>query len=76
MGYQYFMTIPEAFRLVLKAGNVGNSSEIFIFDMGKSEQIVELAKKMIRLAGLLPTKILKSFTVDQDQAENHWRTFD
>lgn len=51
---RYFMTIPEACRLVLEAGCMGNGGEIFIFDMGKSVKIVELAKKMIRLAGLEP----------------------
>ena len=53
---RYFMTIPEACRLVLEAGCMGKGGEIFIFDMGKSVKIVELAKKMIRLAGLEPNK--------------------
>jgi FlaA1/EpsC-like NDP-sugar epimerase len=53
---RYFMTIPEACRLVLEAGNMGNGGEIFVFDMGKSVKIVELANKMIRLAGLIPNK--------------------
>lgn len=56
---RYFMTIPEACRLVLEAGNMGNGGEIFIFDMGKSVKIVELAKKMIRLAGLIPNQDIK-----------------
>lgn len=51
---RYFMTIPEACRLVLEAGSMGEGGEIFIFDMGKSVKIVELAKKMIRLSGLVP----------------------
>jgi FlaA1/EpsC-like NDP-sugar epimerase len=51
---RYFMTIPEACRLVLEAGSMGEGGEIFIFDMGKSIKIVELAKKMIRLSGLVP----------------------
>ena len=51
---RYFMTIPEACQLVLEAGSMGNGGEIFVFDMGKSIKIVELAKKMIRLYGLLP----------------------
>ncbi|MET3112952.1 FlaA1/EpsC-like NDP-sugar epimerase [Pedobacter sp. CG_S7] len=51
---RYFMTIPEACRLVLEAGCMGKGGEIFVFDMGKSVKIVELAKKMIRLAGLIP----------------------
>lgn len=56
---RYFMTIPEACRLVLEAGNMGTGGEIFIFDMGKSVKIVELAKKMIRLAGLIPNQDIK-----------------
>ncbi|HTN20557.1 MAG TPA: nucleoside-diphosphate sugar epimerase/dehydratase [Pelobium sp.] len=56
---RYFMTIPEACRLVLEAGTLGNGGEIFIFDMGKSVKIVELAKKMIRLSGLIPNQDVK-----------------
>lgn len=56
---RYFMTIPEACRLVLEAGHMGNGGEIFVFDMGKSVRIVELAKKMIRLAGLIPNQDIK-----------------
>lgn len=56
---RYFMTIPEACRLVLEAGCMGKGGEIFIFDMGKSVKIVELAKKMIRLAGLEPNQDIK-----------------
>ncbi len=51
---RYFMTIPEACRLVLEAGSMGEGGEIYIFDMGKSVKIFELAKKMIRLSGLVP----------------------
>jgi FlaA1/EpsC-like NDP-sugar epimerase len=50
------MTIPEACQLVLEAGAMGNGGEIFIFDMGKPVRIIDLAKKMIRLAGLVPEK--------------------
>ncbi len=53
---RFFMTIPEACRLVLEAGCMGKGGEIFIFDMGKSVKIVDLAKKMIRLAGLVPNQ--------------------
>jgi FlaA1/EpsC-like NDP-sugar epimerase len=53
---RYFMTIPEACRLVLEAGTMGQGGEIFIFDMGKPIRIVDLAKKMIRLSGLEPQK--------------------
>jgi len=56
---RYFMTIPEACRLVLEAGCMGNGGEIYIFDMGKSVKIIELAKRMIRLAGLIPNQDIK-----------------
>lgn len=49
---RYFMTIPEACQLVLEAGSMGRGGEIFLFDMGKSIKIVDLAKKMIKLSGL------------------------
>jgi len=49
---RFFMTIPEACQLVLQAGAIGEGGEIFIFDMGKSVKIVDLAKKMIKLSGL------------------------
>ena len=53
---RYFMTIPEACQLVLEAGAMGKGGEIFIFDMGKPVKIIDLAKKMIRLAGFTPYK--------------------
>ena len=60
---RYFMTIPEACQLVLQAGALGKGGEIFIFDMGKSVKIVNLAKKMIQLSGLkLGTDINLKFT--------------
>jgi FlaA1/EpsC-like NDP-sugar epimerase len=46
------MTIPEACQLVLEAGAMGQGGEIFIFDMGKSIRIVDLARKMVKLSGL------------------------
>lgn len=49
---RFFMTIPEACQLVLEAGVMGKGGEIFVFDMGKSVKILDLAKKMIRLSGL------------------------
>lgn len=56
---RYFMTIPEACTLVLEAGVMGNGGEIFIFDMGQPVKIVNLAKKMIRLAGFIPEVDIK-----------------
>ncbi len=49
---RFFMTIPEACQLVLEAGAIGNGGEIYIFDMGQSVRIADLAKKMVKLSGL------------------------
>lgn len=54
---RFFMTIPEACRLVLEAGSMGNGGEIYIFDMGKPVKIVDLAKRMISLSGRTDVKI-------------------
>lgn len=54
---RYFMTIPEACRLVLEAGSMGNGGEIYIFDMGKPVKIVDLAKRMISLSERTDVKI-------------------
>ena len=51
---RYFMTIPEACQLVIEAGVMGHGSEIFVFDMGKPVKIVDLARKVIKLAGKKP----------------------
>lgn len=51
---RYFMTIPEACQLVVEAGCMGNGGEIYVFDMGKSVKIVDLAEKMIKLSGFIP----------------------
>jgi len=48
---RYFMTIPEACQLVLEAGAMGNGGEIYVFDMGESVKIFDVAKKMIHLSG-------------------------
>ena len=53
------MTIPEACQLVLEAGAMGNGGEIYIFDMGKPVKIIDLATKMIKLAGFIPDKDIK-----------------
>lgn len=56
---RYFMTIPEACRLVLEASVIGNSGYIYIFDMGEPVKIYDLASRMIELAGLIPEKDIK-----------------
>ncbi len=53
---RFFMTIPEACKLVIEAGAMGSGGNIYVFDMGKSIKIVDLAEKMIRLAGKIPGK--------------------
>lgn len=56
---RYFMTIPEACQLVLEAGAMGKGGEIYIFDMGKPVKIIDLARKMIKLAGFNPESEIK-----------------
>lgn len=56
---RYFMTIPEACRLVLEASVIGKSGYIYVFDMGDPVKIISLAKKMIELAGFIPEKDIK-----------------
>ena len=56
---RYFMTIPEACSLVLEAGTMGRGGEIFVFDMGEPVKIIDLAYKMIKLAGLIPGKDIR-----------------
>jgi len=56
---RYFMTIPEAARLVLEAGTMANGGEIFILDMGEPIKIVDLAENLIHMAGLMPEVDIK-----------------
>jgi FlaA1/EpsC-like NDP-sugar epimerase len=53
---RYFMTIPEASKLVLEAGKIGKTGDILLFDMGNPVKIVDLAKRMIQLKGMEPFK--------------------
>ena len=56
---RYFMTIPEACRLVLEAAFMGEGNDVFVFDMGEPVKILDLATKMIRLSGLRPGEDIK-----------------
>lgn len=56
---RYFMTIPEACRLVLEAASFGKSGEIYVFDMGSPVKIADLARRMIEMAGFEPDKEIK-----------------
>ncbi len=56
---RYFMSIPEACQLVLQAGSMGQGGEIFVLDMGAPVKIVDLAREMIRLAGMIEGKDIK-----------------
>ena len=60
---RFFMTIPEACQLVLEAGSMGEGGEIFVFDMGESVKIIDLAKKMVKLSGLEIGKDIEIKTV-------------
>ena len=53
---RFFMTIPEAFRLVMEAAAMSTGNQIFVFDMGEPVKIVDLAERMIRLAGYVPNE--------------------
>ena len=56
---RYFMTIPEASQLVIQAGAMAHSGELFVLDMGKPVKIYDLAVNMIRLSGLVPEEDIK-----------------
>lgn len=56
---RYFMTIPEACQLVLEAGTMGKGGEVYVFDMGEPVKIVDLAKKMVQLSGLVLDRDIK-----------------
>ena len=59
---RYFMTIPEAARLVLQAAAIGDSGQVLVLDMGEPVKIVDLARDLIRLSGHAPQEIAIEFT--------------
>jgi FlaA1/EpsC-like NDP-sugar epimerase len=59
---RYFMTIPEAARLVLQAAAIGESGQVLVLDMGEPVKIVDLARDLIRLSGHTPEEIAIEFT--------------
>ena len=59
---RYFMTIPEAARLVLQAAAIGESGQVLVLDMGEPVKIVDLARDLIRMAGHAPEEIAIEFT--------------
>jgi FlaA1/EpsC-like NDP-sugar epimerase len=59
---RYFMTIPEAARLVLQAAAIGETGQVLVLDMGEPVKIVDLARDLIRLAGHTPEEIAIEFT--------------
>ncbi|HEU4788931.1 MAG TPA: nucleoside-diphosphate sugar epimerase/dehydratase [Flavobacterium sp.] len=72
---RYFMTIPEACQLILEAGAMGNGGEIFVFDMGKPCKIVDLARKMIKLAGFIPDEEIKIQVINSRPEEKLYEEF-
>lgn len=56
---RYFMTIPEACKLVLEAAHFGEGNDVFVFDMGKPVKILDIARRMIQLCGMQPDKDIK-----------------
>jgi FlaA1/EpsC-like NDP-sugar epimerase len=63
---RFFMTIPEAAQLVIQAGAMAKGGDVFVLDMGQPVRILELAKSMIRLHGLVPYVIDESGKIDED----------
>ena len=73
---RYFMTIPEAAQLILKAASIGNGGELFVLDMGTPVKIVDLAENLIRLSGRIPGKDIKIIFTGKRKGEKiHERLF-
>jgi FlaA1/EpsC-like NDP-sugar epimerase len=69
---RYLTSIPEACQLILEASAMGNGGEIFVFDMGKPVKIIDLARKMIKLAGFVPDEEIKIEVVDSGPGEKFY----
>lgn len=72
---RFFMTIPEACRLVMEAATMTDGNQIFVFDMGESVKIDDLARRMIKLSGFKPDKDIMVSTADSVQVRNSTRRF-
>jgi FlaA1/EpsC-like NDP-sugar epimerase len=74
---RYFMTIPEAVQLIIRAGSLTNGGEVFVLEMGEPVRIVDLARDMIRLSGLEPDRDIAIEIVGRRQGEKlHEQLFD
>jgi len=72
---RYFMTIPEAAQLILKAVAMGNGGELFVLDMGEPVRIIDLAENMIRLSGYVPDRDIKITITGKRPGENYLRNY-
>lgn len=72
---RFFMTIPEACRLVMEAATMSTGNQIYVFDMGEPVKIVDLAERMIRLAGYVPNEDIKIKFIGLRPERNYTKRF-